>query len=34
VNGEKTGTLAELYRKVWALGPAGATVPLDVLSGQ
>jgi S1-C subfamily serine protease len=32
VNGEKIGTLAELYRKVWALGPAGVTVPLDVLS--
>ena len=32
VNGEKTRTLAELYRKVWALGAAGVTVPLDVLS--
>src|SRR6476660_2582806 len=32
VNGEKTRTLAELYRKVWALGAAGVTVPLDVVS--
>ena len=32
VNGEKTATLSELYRKVWALGAAGVTVPLDVLS--
>jgi len=32
VNGEKTRTLSELYRKVWALGSAGVTVPLDVLS--
>jgi S1-C subfamily serine protease len=32
VNGEKTRTLSELYRKVWALGAAGITVPLDVLS--
>ena len=32
VNGEKTPTLAELYRKVWALGAAGVMVPLDVLS--
>jgi serine protease Do len=32
VNGEKTPTLAEFYRKIWALGSAGVTVPLDVLS--
>ena len=32
VNGEKTRTLSELYRKVWAPGSAGVTVPLDVLS--
>ena len=32
VNGQKTATLSELYRKVWALGAAGVTVPLDVLS--
>ena len=32
VNGEKTRTLSELYRKMWALGSAGVKVPLDVLS--
>jgi serine protease Do len=32
VNGEKTRTLSELYRKMWALGAAGVKVPLDVLS--
>ena len=32
VNGEKTRTLSELYHKMWALGAAGVTVPLDVLS--
>ena len=32
VNGEKTRTLSEFYRKVWALGAAGVTVPLDVMS--
>jgi serine protease Do len=32
VNGEKTRTLSELYRKMWALGAAGVMVPLDVLS--
>src|SRR3954463_7213696 len=32
VNGEKTRTLSELYRKMWALGSAGVTVPLDVVS--
>jgi S1-C subfamily serine protease len=32
VNGERTRTLSELYRKMWALGSAGVTVPLDVLS--
>ena len=32
VNGEKTRTLSELYRKIWALGAAGVKVPLDVLS--
>ena len=33
VNGDKTATLSELYRKMWALGAAGVTVPLDVKSG-
>jgi len=31
VNGEQPKSLAEFYRKVWARGPAGANVPLDVL---
>ena len=31
VNGEKTASLADLYRKVWAVGAAGVAVPLDVL---
>jgi S1-C subfamily serine protease len=30
VAGEAVATLAELYRKVWAQGPAGAVVPLAV----
>jgi serine protease Do len=30
VNGETARTLADFYRKVWASGPAGASVPLDV----
>lgn len=32
VGGERTRTLADFYRKVWAKGGAGVTVPLDVLS--
>jgi S1-C subfamily serine protease len=32
INGEKAQTLAELYRKMWALGSAGVKVPLDVVS--
>jgi S1-C subfamily serine protease len=31
VNGEQPKTLADFYRKVWARGAAGVTVPLDVL---
>ena len=31
VNGEPPKSLADFYRKVWAQGAAGATVPLDVL---
>ena len=31
VDGEKPGSLADFYRKVWARGGAGVTVPLDVL---
>jgi S1-C subfamily serine protease len=30
VNGASVSGLADLYRKVWALGRAGVTVPLDV----
>ena len=33
VNGEAPKTLADFYRKVWALGAAGAVVPLDVQQG-
>jgi len=31
VNGEPLTKLADFYRKVWAQGGAGASVPLDVL---
>ena len=31
VDGEKPESLADFYRKVWARGSAGVTVPLDVL---
>jgi S1-C subfamily serine protease len=30
VGGEKVSSLAGFFRKVWALGPAGTTVPLVV----
>lgn len=33
VNGEKPKSLADFYRKVWARGPAGTSVPLDVEQG-
>jgi len=33
VGGERTRSLSDFYRKVWARGDAGVTVPLDVLSG-
>jgi S1-C subfamily serine protease len=33
VNGEAPKTLADFYRKIWALGAAGAVVPLDVQQG-
>jgi S1-C subfamily serine protease len=32
-SGEAPRNLADFYRKVWAAGPAGATVPLDVQQG-
>lgn len=31
VAGEETRTLTDFYRRVWALGAAGAVIPLDVL---
>jgi S1-C subfamily serine protease len=31
INGAAAGSLADLYRKIWAVGSAGATIPLDVL---
>lgn len=31
VNGEKSATLADFYRKLWQQGSAGATIRLDVL---
>jgi serine protease Do len=31
VNGEAPGSLADFYRKLWSLGSAGTTIPLDVL---
>jgi len=33
VGSEEVGSLAEFYRKVWALGAAGVDVPLRVLQG-
>ena len=33
VGGETPRSLADFYRKVWATGRAGATVPLDVSQG-
>lgn len=30
VKGEPVGSMADFYRKLWALGPAGTVVPLDV----
>jgi S1-C subfamily serine protease len=34
VNGETPKSLADFYRKVWATGEAGVTVPLDVMQNQ
>ncbi|MGE3988053.1 S1C family serine protease [Pseudorhodoplanes sp.] len=31
VNGERVGTLADLFRKIWAMGHAGVEVPISVL---
>ena len=34
VAGEAPKNLADFYRKIWAVGGAGVTVPLDVLQDQ
>ena len=31
VGGTPVKTMADFYRRVWARGPAGTTVPVDVL---
>jgi S1-C subfamily serine protease len=31
VGGEKTGSLPEFYRKLWSMGAAGVTVPVEVM---
>ncbi|HEX9837379.1 MAG TPA: S1C family serine protease [Alphaproteobacteria bacterium] len=33
VRGEPVAGLADFYRKMWAVGPAGATVPITILDG-
>ena len=33
VGGETVSGLADFYRKMWARGPAGTSIPLDVLQG-
>ena len=33
VKGDTPKTLADFYRKVWAVGPAGTDIPLDILQG-
>ena len=30
INGEKIATLPEFYRKLWSIGAAGVTVPIEV----
>ncbi|MBP2298329.1 S1C family serine protease [Azospirillum picis] len=34
VGGQGVGGLADFYRKLWSLGPAGTVVPLDVMRGE
>ena len=31
VDGERVSTLAEMFRAVWAVGPAGADIPITVI---
>ena len=33
IGGEPVSSMAEFYRKVWAQGPAGSSIPLTVLKG-
>ena len=33
IAGEATATMPDFYRKLWSLGSAGVTVPLDVIQG-
>ncbi len=33
VNGAKTASLPEFYRKLWSIGAAGVTVPIEVRQG-
>lgn len=33
IGGDVTRTLPEFYRKLWSVGAAGATIPLDVMHG-
>jgi S1-C subfamily serine protease len=33
IDGDRTRTLGDFYRRLWSSGAAGVTVPLDVLSG-
>lgn len=33
VGGQRFSTLADFYRKLWAIGPAGVAVPLEVMRG-
>ena len=31
INGKPVSTLAEMFRRVWAVGPAGADIPITVV---
>jgi S1-C subfamily serine protease len=33
IGGEATNTLVDFYKKLWSLGGAGVSVPLDVIQG-
>jgi S1-C subfamily serine protease len=34
VAGEPVGNLAELFRRVWSIGPAGSDIPLTLSRGE